>query len=226
MRDPKEQKTCANAPDVTSPRFGLTCSAWNGDAAVEPSAEMAAKMMDHEKTNLLTPRERDRIQAEIHGVPDRLDEDDEGQMNVLIDSLRNCIRRRVEPGGGCCHAYEECLRQDPGFVNNRDFQMMFLRADRYDPDLAARRMVAHLREKLDLFGLDKLTKDLDSSDMDDDDAATLRLNCVSILPFRDRSGRLIGVIRPSNLDGTVTVRSLVSQSIDRPATEVRVLIML
>jgi hypothetical protein len=50
---------------------------------------------------------------------------------------------------------------NPEFVNSRSFRLMFLRAWGFeDPKLAAERMVQHFEMKMDLFGKDKLGRNI------------------------------------------------------------------
>jgi hypothetical protein len=90
-------------------------------------------------------------------------------------------------------AYDEAKRMDEQFVENEEFQMMFLRAELYDPKLAATRMVAYFQEKLVYFGRDKLVKTITITititidDLDDDDRDALFSGNMQILPQRDHA---------------------------------------
>eukprot|EP00526_Cylindrotheca_closterium_P026840 CAMPEP_0113629714 /NCGR_PEP_ID=MMETSP0017_2-20120614/15428_1 /TAXON_ID=2856 /ORGANISM="Cylindrotheca closterium" /LENGTH=51 /DNA_ID=CAMNT_0000540129 /DNA_START=15 /DNA_END=167 /DNA_ORIENTATION=+ /assembly_acc=CAM_ASM_000147 len=51
---------------------------------------------------------------------------------------------------------------------------MFLRGNRYDTKAAANQMLKFFETKQDLFGTEKLTKDITIEDLDEDDIACLK----------------------------------------------------
>lgn len=71
----------------------------------------------------------------------------------------------------------------------RDFRIMFLRGNRYNPEKAAKQMVAFFDSKLMLFGKDLLAKHITLNDLDEDDREGLRHGCVLPGPTLDRAGR-------------------------------------
>ena len=56
-------------------------------------------------------------------------------------------------------AYNTALQNSPRHVKSYDFRLKFLRAEQFDCRAAAERMVVHFREKLELFGPEKLGRD-------------------------------------------------------------------
>ena len=74
---------------------------------------------------------------------------------------------------------------------------MFLRADRYDPREAAERMIRFLDLKKELFGTQKLVKEITLDDFDEDDMETLRSGYMQVPPYKDMAGRtiLVGMLK-------------------------------
>jgi hypothetical protein len=56
--------------------------------------------------------------------------------------------------------------------------------------------VLHFKVKLELFGPEKLTKDITQDDLEDGDMKNLYSSHSQILPLRDRSGRCITLWLP------------------------------
>jgi hypothetical protein len=67
---------------------------------------------------------------------------------------------------------------------------MFLRAENFDSQLAAKRMLRFFEQKLELFGPDKLCKDITLRDLNIEDMQCLINGHQQILPTRDSSGRV------------------------------------
>ena len=88
-------------------------------------------------------------------------------------------------------AYEDAERRSKEYVHDKDFRLMFLRADNYHVQNAANRMVSFFEEKLKLFGPALLTKDITMDDLDDDDMEFLSSGTFQILPAKDMVGRAI-----------------------------------
>ena len=60
-----------------------------------------------------------------------------------------------------------------GYVDNSDFRLRFLRAERFDEKLAAIRYVRHYQMKLELFGVNKLGQNIIQDDLDDESLEAL-----------------------------------------------------
>jgi len=100
-------------------------------------------------------------------------------------------------------AYQLARDKDEIYVNHPLFRIGFLRAARYDAQSAARRMMRYIREKLDLFGIEKLVRDIIISDLGDDGRRYLERGGLQIMPERDTAGRRV-VFMTSVLDETAT----------------------
>eukprot|EP00980_Cylindrotheca_fusiformis_P014666 scaffold3987_cov134-Cylindrotheca_fusiformis.AAC.16 len=66
-------------------------------------------------------------------------------------------------------AYEIAERIDRTYVDHEGFLLQFLRANKYDPEQAAKQIIRFFNVKLELFGREKLVKDITLDDLDDDD---------------------------------------------------------
>jgi hypothetical protein len=69
--------------------------------------------------------------------------------------------------------------------------MMFLRCDEFRVKNAAKRMMKHFDMKIELFGVDKLGRDITLNDFDPFDIECLNAGFFQVLPTRDRAGRAI-----------------------------------
>ena len=88
-------------------------------------------------------------------------------------------------------AYERALFLSSAFVQDRDFRLMFLRADGFHPRKAAERIVTFFSSKLELFGVDNLVRRITIEDLTYHERNSIHLRLVSILPERDGQGRTV-----------------------------------
>ena len=88
-------------------------------------------------------------------------------------------------------AYDQAETMNYQYVNDPKFRLMFLRADCFDPQKAAARLVNFMEGKLKYFGPICLARPIFLSDLDEDDLQTLKAGPLQILPVRDRAGRAI-----------------------------------
>mmetsp|Transcript_16058 Transcript_16058/g.39331 ORF Transcript_16058/g.39331 Transcript_16058/m.39331 type:complete len:603 (+) Transcript_16058:198-2006(+) len=134
--------------------------------------------------NGLTFEERQEQQEVLHGVDNRIAEDPtltEAALKVLDNHLMSSKHGTK---------YEVAESMDPDYVSARDFRLMFLRTDRYDAKAAANRILRFFDMKHDLFGEDKLAKDITMEDLDQDDIACLKTGSLQPAGI-DLSGRLV-----------------------------------
>jgi len=87
------------------------------------------------------------------------------------------------------NAYDMALSMSSEYVYNTRFRLMFLRACQGNAKKAAKRITRHFSTKLNLFGVDKLVKDIELSDLDEYDMEALRSGGFQVLPKRDLAGR-------------------------------------
>ena len=89
-------------------------------------------------------------------------------------------------------AYEIALKMYPTYVKDRKFLLKFLRAEKFDCNQAAHRLVRHFEEKLSLFGEELLGREIRLSDLSaDGDMDSFKSGFMQVLPNRDASGRKI-----------------------------------
>ena len=117
----------------------------------------------------------------------------------VIDFLTSIPPRRKS-------AYLLAVHQNEQYVHDFDFIMRFLRSDRYNVKDAAHRVVGFFEYKRELFGIDKLTKDIGIEDFSGPDAADPQNDCLALesglfqlLPGNDRSGRAV-IVKYHNWD--------------------------
>jgi len=76
-------------------------------------------------------------------------------------------------------------------VEQREFPLSFLRAERYDTKKAATRMIDYFEEKRGLFGVENLTTKIQLKDLDADSKYCFESGQIQLLPGRDRAGRAV-----------------------------------
>ena len=133
----------------------------------------------------LTVEERQHQQDILHGVDPRIQED-ETTLNSLLQDLDHFLslanERRM--------LYETAQGMSPEYVNARHFRVMFLRANDYDPKAAADQMLRFFESKHQLFGPEKLVKDITLADLSKEDITCIQKGRLQ-LAGRDQSGRQI-----------------------------------
>jgi hypothetical protein len=135
--------------------------------------------------NQLSMEERELIYEEIHGV-DKIIEETPEFVSERLAALDQELRKiSFKP------AYEQAKKMSEKYVTDRKFRLMFLRADYFDPNKAATRLVKFMEEKLKMFGPETLVRPLYLSDLNEDDRACLKAGALQALPVRDRAGRAI-----------------------------------
>jgi hypothetical protein len=154
--------------------------------------------------NELSLEQREKVYYDVHGVSEAVEETPE--------SIRKSLQEidleisKIHPKAAYDRANEQ--NENPGYVNNPKFLLMFLRAANFDSKSAAERVVRFLDEKLKLFGPAKLAKELHINDMDDENRKCLQSGVIQVLPLRDRAGRAIVTWMPQ-LRGKSSIESRV-----------------
>jgi len=135
----------------------------------------------------LSVRDREKVYHDIHGITNQMEESPQLiQISLLaLDEQLEYVKVK--------EAYETAKSIDPTYVSNNDFRLQFLRAERFDVKKAASRLVLHFRIKHELFGREKLCKNITQDDLDDDDIDALYDGYQQILPLRDQAGRVVFV---------------------------------
>jgi hypothetical protein len=138
-----------------------------------------------EDLNNMTMHERERVFYDLHGVSDAVEETPElveSRLAELDNDIRNTRSR---------NAYSIAEAQNVKYVTDPKLRLKFLRASLFDAKRAASQLVTFFEIKQKLFGLEKLTKDIEIEDFEEKDRTALESGVLQILPLRDRSGRVV-----------------------------------
>lgn len=133
----------------------------------------------------LSFEERQEQQEILHGVDQKIAEEEtfiEASLQQLEFHLAKIKSHSV---------YEVAERMDPNYVRARAFRIMFLRGNRYNVKKSADNMLHFFEVKSQLFGVEKLVKDITLEDLDEDDIAALKTGFLQLPGKKDSSGRII-----------------------------------
>jgi len=142
-----------------------------------------------EALNDLTFEERKMQQEVVHGVDDKIAEEETFIKTRLQELDVNLLL--IKAG----RTYEAAEMMNKEYVSTRSFRLMFLRANRYDSKAAAEQMLSFFDVKQQLFGMDKLVKDITMEDLDEDDLECLQSGFIQFAG-RDRADRQITIELP------------------------------
>jgi hypothetical protein len=188
----------------------------------EDSFEMAFL---HEHMEKLSIEEQESARQDVHGksiasrgVLRQLPQSKQGFaerlefLSLKFKELDSSIERsRSKPGFA---AYELACKQDKDYIDDPNFKIGFLRAERYDTEKAAHRFLRYLGLKLELFGREKLTRDICWEDLGDGCRNLFELGGLQLLPKRDRAGRRVIFAADVFKDGKIggMLQDVVSQT--------------
>jgi hypothetical protein len=170
-----------------------------------PTSDEASVMLAKEM-NQLSVEEREKVLEDVHGIARVVDEPEEfieGCLALVEKELNNFSKKA---------AYDLASSMSKEYTSSKSMRLMFLRAESYDPYNAASRMVRFFDEKYELFGADKLTKDISLDDLDPDDIAALERGFYQVLPEKDCAGRKVLCFFPK-LRVIRTIRNAVSDDV-------------
>jgi len=136
----------------------------------------------------LSLQQRNEVSKDVSGhVEDGLEKETAELIQTSLEDLQwelGRVRDRKE--------YEHAAFLCPRYVKSRDFQLMFLRADKFDAKKAAKRMAAFFKLKESLFGYDALARPLRMSDLNEEDRQAMRRGSIQVRPdCREIGGRVI-----------------------------------
>jgi hypothetical protein len=173
-----------------------------------PSWSLAESLIA-QKMSELSMKEREEVYYDIHGVQDVIDEDtEEGFVDRKLKEMEAEIMKRTSTER---NAYDMARTASPSYVANRDFRLRFLRADRFEPKNAALRYVRHYQTKLELFGKEKLGREIVQDDLDPESLDNLYSGMNQVLPRRDNAGRLVWIWIAASHEQSYTKKALVSK---------------
>lgn len=145
-----------------------------------------------DELNKLSVQERDEVLQDVHGVSDVMNEN-LLTIEIKIAEMKQQLARIPLKQKA---AYLQALEQNPNYVHDDKFLLMFLRADAFNVEASALRFVSFFEHKLQLFGRDKLGRDIVVSDLSEDDVLCLESGYSQMLAGRDRAGRAILCLIP------------------------------
>jgi hypothetical protein len=174
---PEMTTTKARSGCLSSPRTAMSAST-KGPGPTDVNKLFATEM------NALSLQERNRVLEDIHGVA-KLSEEDPKFIDTCMELLEGEIRKISYK-----LAYERALFLSPRHVLCREFRIMFLRAERFDIVLAAKRITVYFEHKLQLFGETKLVKDIALEDLTDQDREALLTGSFQSIG-KDQAGRTV-----------------------------------
>ena len=146
----------------------------------------------------LSMEERSQAEYDIHGVAEEVKETPQmisqslGELQEILSRMIHTDESSVSlPPKTTITPYEKALSQNADFVQDSALRLKFLRAERFQVQGAADRMFRFFALKEELFGTEKLTKEITIQDLDPEDQECLKSGICQILPFPDRAGRLV-----------------------------------
>jgi hypothetical protein len=153
------------------------------DAAHMEPNPMEADAVIAKELAKLSLQDREQAINDLHGVPEVIEEQPEfvsEKLHQLDDEINQIMNGT---------AYEQAEQQNKRHVQDRSFRLMFLRAELFQPKEAAIRIIRFFKEKLFLFGPEKLTKRITYDDLSEDDIESLECGALQVSPNVDRAGR-------------------------------------
>ena len=160
------------------------------------SSSVATSMTAEEKArsmvDQLSMEERESILYEVHGIKDSIPETPE-LIETSLSQFRELVQQQAnENASKRAAAYHQALSISKDYVQNQSLLVSFLRAERFDVPRAVSRYMGFFAWKLELFGLDKLCKDISlQDDFSADDMQVMQNGALSVLPNRDRADRMV-----------------------------------
>ncbi|CAJ1938432.1 unnamed protein product [Cylindrotheca closterium] len=133
----------------------------------------------------LSMKDREKVYMDVHGVRQGPTETEEA-IEKGLDSMHREIDKLKDK-----RAYDLALSMNSEYVENRSFQLAFLRADSFDAKKGALRIVRFFQLKLDLFGEDKLVLDIVQDDLGREAMHEIYSGRKQGLDAQDRTGRWI-----------------------------------
>jgi hypothetical protein len=156
-------------------RMSSPLTTTNNNQEDDPTALIAKAM-----TNL-TIQEREQAYEDLHGVSACVCETPE-LIAKSLHEMEECLQKYPRKGA----AYDLAMATRRDYVQDPEFRLLFLRSDRFDPALAAKRLCKFLKLKLRLFGEEKLCKShIGLEDLDKDGRFMVESGIIQILPSRD-----------------------------------------
>jgi hypothetical protein len=165
-----------------------------------------ASIMLAKDMNRLSVEEREKVLEDVHGIARVVDEPQD-----FIEACLALLERELDNISSKT-AYDLARSMSEEYTCSKKIRLMFLRAESFDPYNAASSMVRFFDEKCELFGADKLTKDIKIADLDPDDIVTIESGLFQMLPVKDCAGRKV-FCSFLKLKGVRTAQNIVSDDV-------------
>jgi hypothetical protein len=175
------------------PDSSACCNPW-GRKKFKTSARNDADIA--KEMNELSFEEREKVFDDVHGVAQVQVETPE----LVEQCIRNFDKYISEIPTKKRKAFNRASFFWPKLETDTKFKLMFLRADFYDAQKAAQRMVNYYEEKRALFGEEKLVKTITINDLEERDLDVFRLGAYLELPLTDQTGRPVFLFDRANFD--------------------------
>ncbi|KAG7344813.1 hypothetical protein IV203_032344 [Nitzschia inconspicua] len=141
----------------------------------------------------LSHEEREQVLLDIHGVVSEIVEETPDFVQEKRKELSSCLLQANTKG---THAYSKALLQDATYIQSSRFQLPFLRCENWDASAASVKLLNFLEMKLQLFGTEKLCRDITISDLSKEDRKMLESGFFQLSSQRDVAGRAILTAMP------------------------------
>jgi len=112
-------------------------------------------------------------------------------LDKVFEELDLAIKKLETDNDPNYYYYKLARDKDPSYVDDPKFKIGYLRAEHYNALDAAARMFRNLKLKYELFGIEKLTRDIVLDDLGKRAREFLEYGELQLLPKRDRAGRLV-----------------------------------
>lgn len=139
-----------------------------------------------EEINKLSFHERNKAHEDVHCVGEELKEDPD-----LVEQSQQEFQQELDVIRPKTPIYQTAEEIDADYVNDPKFRLKFIRANEYDAKKAVYQMIKFLQYKEKYFGRDKLCREIDLSDLTEEDREYMKSGAYVVSKHRDRSGRAI-----------------------------------
>jgi hypothetical protein len=164
----------------------------------------------------LSLNDRNALQEEIHGVRNLAAEESPELLAVSLRELAMVLDRDDIIPPLDKQAYLRSLRIPRTYIHGDDFRLRFLRESLFEVVKAAKKMVRFLDLACLLFGDHLLQRPIRMSDFNKKELQFIRNGNIQFLPFRDRSGRRVGIfVNPAPYDNDTNEELLGQSHFDR-----------
>ncbi|CAJ1970318.1 unnamed protein product [Cylindrotheca closterium] len=139
------------------------------------------------RVNSISVQEREAGLHDIHGIGG-IDDKSTGEEQVLVNKMRLLLSERLHWRSSS--AFRMADAESSAYTTDSSFLLMFLRCENYNIDAATNRLFVFFKQKLRLFGPDKIGKKMITlADLSPDDMKSYSAGFFQLLPHRDHVGR-------------------------------------